>query len=219
MGNNDNGQWLERFYPTAVAGGFCSFFRSNVACFRAVNARVPGTSSSGRRRSTEQMTWLSLIGGMGTGGIGTLQGKGNNTAREGKKERKKKPFPTSQGRSPKLCTVGAPPASGHGRNDGTWKHEMINGMATKRKGNRLPLCPFHIAISSLASRRMAHRIASWLRACVRACVAGRLGGHTISSASVTASKIAAVQNNRAYLPTMQSSRMTMHRGLDGASSV
>lgn len=56
--------------------------------------------------------------------------------------------------------------------------------------------------------RMAHRIASWLRTCV----AGRQGGRTISSASVTASKIAALQQYGAYLATMQSLWMMVHRG-------
>lgn len=49
-------QWLQVIYPTAVTGGFCSFFRSHVTYSRAVNARAPGTSSSGRCRSTERMT-------------------------------------------------------------------------------------------------------------------------------------------------------------------
>lgn len=60
---------------------------------------------------------------------------------------------------------------------------------------------------------MPHRIASWLRACV----AGRQGGREISSASVSASKIAAMQNNRVYLAIMQSLWVTMHRGAYGAA--
>lgn len=40
----------------------------------------------------------------------------------------------------------------------------------------------------------------------------------ISSASVTASKIAALQKHEVYLATMQSLRMTMHSGFYGAAS-
>lgn len=69
-------------------------------------------------------------------------------------------------------------------------------------------------MASLAWHIASHRITSWLRACV----AGRLGGHIISSASVTASKIAALQKHGVYLATMQSLRMTMHRGFYGAAS-
>lgn len=74
----------------------------------------------------------------------------------------------------------------------------------------------HFVSQSRRSHRgcMAHRIASWLRACVRAWLGGR-AGNPISSASVTASKIAALQSKRAYLATMQSLRVTMHRGFHG----
>lgn len=129
----------------------------------------PVTSSSGRRRSTEQMTWFFIHRRNGNRGIGTLQGDGNNTMREGTE----KPFPTSQGRSPKLCTVGAPPATCHGRKDGTWKHEMINGLAMKRKGNRLPLV--HFVSQSHRSHRAAWHIASH-RGCVRAWLGGQRAG-------------------------------------------
>lgn len=65
------------------------------------------------------------------------------------------------------------------------------------------------------SHRFAWHIASH-RGCVRV-VAGRQGGHEISSASASASKIAAMQNNRVYLAIMQSLWVTMHRGAHGAA--
>lgn len=80
----------------------------------------------------------------------------------------------------------------------------------------------HFVSQSHRSHRAAWHIASH-RGCVRAWLgllgfAGRQGGHKISSASVMASKIAAMQRNRVYLATMQSLWVTTHRGLHGAAA-
>lgn len=106
-------------------------------------------------------------------------------------------------------------ATCHGRNDGTWKHEMINGLAMAKEEVD---CRLRISYRN----RVARIAGAWHfashRGCVRACVRAWLGGRagiSISSASVTASKIAALQSNRAYLATMQSLRVTMHRGFHG----
>lgn len=89
---------------------------------------------------------------------------------------RKKPFPMSQGRSPNLCSVGTPPATCHGRDDGTWKHEMINGLAMAKEEVD---CRLRISYRNRVARIAgAWHIASH-RGCVRACVRGWAAGRAI----------------------------------------